>query len=166
MSEDLYHTTRGSQDDPESNHASNHARKGQQRAASCDSIFRDGQRRQPRPSVSPLVAWDDSALHDKHYIPFRDEGDLSQSSNTHISIVIRRTENLNTFHDSASEEYLSSRSASPAESDLAEDSVEERFSRPVEYFQELDDMTSKIYENSVFERYIVSFDSTTNKGTL
>ncbi|PMD66154.1 uncharacterized protein K444DRAFT_659366 [Hyaloscypha bicolor E] len=150
MSEDLRRTTRGSYNDP----GPKHARKSQQRAASCDSTFRDGQRRQPRPSVSPLVAWDDSALHDKHYIPFRDDGDLFQLEDAHMGVAIRRTENTNVFHDSASEEYLSSRPSSPAESDSVEDFVEKRFSRPAEYFQELDDMTSKIYQNSVFKRYI------------
>jgi hypothetical protein len=160
MSEDLRRTMRGSYNDPEPKHA----RKSQQRAASCDSTFRDGQRRQPRPSVSPLVAWDDSALHDKHYIPFRDDGDLFQLEDAHMGVAIRRTENTNVFHDSASEEYLSSRPSSPAESDSVEDFVEKRFSRPAEYFQELDDMTSKIYQNSVFKRYIVSSDSAIKQG--
>jgi hypothetical protein len=202
MPEDLRRITRGSHNDPEPKHA----RKSQQRAASCDSTFKDGQRRQPRPSVSPLVAWDDSALHDKHYIPFRDDGDLFQLKDGqrrqprpsvsplvawddsalhdkhyipfrddgdlfqlkdgHMGIAIRRTENINVFHDSASEEYLSSRPSSPAESDSVEDSVEKRFSRPTEYFQELDDMTSKIYQNSVFKRYIVSSDLAIKQGHI
>ena len=184
-----------------------HTRKSQRRAASCDSTFRDGRRRQPRPSVSPLVAWDDSALHDKHYIPFRDSDDFfpledasfpledahikstpttrgttrdtkrgtqfnrkqhylylkTQSGGTRfqyarMGIAIRRTETVNVFQDSTSEEYLSSGPSSPAESHSAEGFAEKRFSQPVEYFRELDGMAFEIYQNSVFEQYIVRFD--------
>ena len=42
--------------------------KSLQRAASCDSIFQNGGRRQPQSSLSPLVSWDDTGLINRHHV--------------------------------------------------------------------------------------------------
>jgi hypothetical protein len=73
-----------------------------------------------------------------------------------MGITIRRTENLNVFDSCSSETYLSSGPPSPTESDSKVDFVEKRLLHPDDYFQELDDLGSKILENSSFNVYKVS----------
>lgn len=130
------------------------ATKSRPRAASCDLIFRDRQRRQPRPSLSPLVSWDDSALDDKYHVALSAEEDQLQKGQN-IAIAVRRTANINVFDDSVSDISVRSKLSSLAESGMEDDLIQKRFLQPVEYFQELDDLGSKIYRRSMFPFYIV-----------
>ncbi|KAF8866666.1 hypothetical protein BDZ45DRAFT_279812 [Acephala macrosclerotiorum] len=141
-----------------------------QRAASCDSKPNGRQGGEPRPSISPLVSWDDSALVDKHYVatgnrfhdPQHSQGEglhdktfpSAERDRLQMGITLRRTESINVFDDSASDTYLSPRPSSPAQSDFGVDFVEKRLLHPDEYFQELDDLGSKIFQKSLFQFYI------------
>ncbi|KAF4636038.1 hypothetical protein G7Y89_g2052 [Cudoniella acicularis] len=134
------------------------------RAASCDSIFRDQQTRHPRPSLSPLVSWDDSALVDKHHVALSAEEDQLQKGQN-MGIAARRIANINVFDDSVSDVSLCSGPPSLAHSDWEDEFPEKRLLHPVEYFQELDDLGSKIYQRSAFQPLIDGsvyrpFDST------
>ncbi len=68
------------------------------------------------------------------------------------------------FDDSASDPDLTSEPSLPTESDIESDTesdkeddfVHRRLLHSVEYFQELDDLASKVFQNSVFHFYIVS----------
>lgn len=124
------------------------------RATSCNSIFINEQRNQPRPSLSPLVSWDDSALDDKYHIALSEEEDRLQKGKN-IGIAVRRSANIDVFDDSASDTSLSSRSPSPSESHSEGDTFKDRLLQPHEYFQELDDLGSTIYDRSAFPFYIV-----------
>jgi hypothetical protein len=152
-----------------------------QRSASCPLMLKG----QPRPSISPLVSWDDSTLNNKshftrtslfdnqqdfqsadyqcensekatHGIALSSEEDQPRRDQVQMGITIRRTENLNVFDSCSSETYLSSGPPSPTESDSKVDFVEKRLLHPDDYFQELDDLGSKILENSSFNVYKVS----------
>jgi hypothetical protein len=150
--------------------------RNRQRSASSPSMPKG----QPWPSLSPLVSWDDSALNNKSHITRTSLFDNPQDSQSadyqcenpekamhgialsaeedqvQMGITIRRTENINVFDGPSSETYLSSGPPSPTESDSRVDFVEKRLLHPDDYFQELDDLGSKILENSSFNVYKVS----------
>lgn len=66
------------------------------RAASCNSIFTDRQRRRPRPSISPLVSQDDSALGESHHAALSaEEHQLHNGQN--MGIAVRRILDINLF---------------------------------------------------------------------
>jgi hypothetical protein len=126
------------------------------RTSSYDSIFIDEQGTQHRPSISALVSWDDSALDDKYHIPLSTQEDQLQKGQ-HLGIVLRRMEKITSFDYPRSDKI--SRSSSPSsflESDCGDEPSDKRFSHPEEYFQELDDLGSKIYARSSFKILVVS----------
>ena len=162
-------------------HGSTVPSRNRQRSASCPSMPMG----QPRSSLSPLVSWDDSAFKNKshitrtslfdnpqdsqsadyqcensekamHGIALSAEEDQLRKDQVQMGVTIRRTENINVFDGSSSETYLSSGPASPTESGSRVDFVEKRLLHPDDYFQELDDLGSKILENSSFNVYKVS----------
>lgn len=164
----------GSSDGDEyvSRHDPNVPPSSRQRSASCDSKPRDSQGGEPRPFISPLVSWDDSALVDKHYASTRSclrdsphsiHGDWddktdrkAEKDRLQMGLTLRRRESINVFDDSDSDTYLSSRPSSPTESGFEVDFVEKRLLHPDEYFQDLDDLASDVLQKSMFTFYIVS----------
>jgi hypothetical protein len=70
-----------------------------------------------------------------------------------MGIIIRRTNNINIFDDANTDTHHFSKSPSPAES-VPEG--EKRFLHPDEYFQDLDDLGSKVLQKSMFHFYTVS----------
>jgi hypothetical protein len=66
---------------------------------------------------------------------------------------------MNDFDNSDSDVYVS-RPVSPAESGSEVDFVEQRLLHPDEYFQELDDLGSKIFQTSMFHYYLVRSEVT------
>jgi hypothetical protein len=116
----------------------------------------------------------DEAVHDK---ALSTEEDQLGKDQVQMGITIRRKENINVFDcgmtmnrhlkrnsseekanedGSSSETYLTSGPPSPTESDSRVDFVEKRLLHPDDYFQELDDLGSKILKNSNFKVYRVS----------
>ena len=134
-------------------HASD-APRSRLRGASCDSIFRDRQRRQSRPLLSGLVSWDDAALDVKHHFARSAEEDQLQKGQN-MGLALRRTANINVFDDSVSEKSLCSRTSPLPESDSEDELLERRLLHPVEYFRELDDLGSQLYGSSIFHFYRV-----------
>ncbi|CZR51010.1 uncharacterized protein PAC_00885 [Phialocephala subalpina] len=169
-----------------SRHSGNVPPSGRQRAASCQSMSRARLEGQPRTSISPFMSWDDSALINKHYAATKSRLNVTRDSHREgrhdktlrgaekdelqMGIALRRTESVNVFDDSASDTYLSSRPSSPAESDFGVhsgvDFVEKRLLHPDEYFQELDDLGSKIFEKSMFHFYIEGMPAVPFDGTI
>lgn len=90
------------------------------------------------------------------------QADPAQMNQIDMGLTIRRIASINVFEDtykfdrSGTNKYLLSGPPSPAERGSGNDIVEKRFSHPHEYFQELDELASKIFENSMFQFYMVS----------
>jgi hypothetical protein len=86
--------------------------------------------------------------------------DRAQKDQVEMGITIRRTQNINVFDSPGevkhSDAYQSPGPPSPAESDSGPNFVEKRLLHPDEYFQELDDLGSKVFQKSMFHFYTVS----------
>lgn len=92
----------------------------------------------------------------------KDQADPAPMNQSEMGLTIRRTSGINVFDDSdkfdrsGSDGYLSPEPPFPAKSVSANDIVEKRFLHPHEYFQELDELASKVFETSMFQFYMVS----------
>jgi hypothetical protein len=72
---------------------------------------------------------------------------------------IEATENINVFDDYSSNPDWTSEASSSADSDLEDYPLDERLQKPTEYFQELDSLESKVFENSMFQFYTVILEN-------
>jgi hypothetical protein len=83
----------------------------------------------------------------------QDQMNQGRKDQIEMGIIIRRTNNINIFDDANTDTHHFSKSPSPAES-VSEG--EKRFLHPDEYFQDLDDLGSKVLQKSMFHFYTVS----------
>lgn len=68
---------------------------------------------------------------------------------------IRDMDNINLFDDDSSDPDWMSEASSSADSDSEECPIDPRLQEPVNYFQELDGLESLVFENSMFQFYMV-----------
>lgn len=89
--------------------------------------------------------------------------DPAQMSAAQMGIIIRRTQNINAFDGPRSKKHSDAEQfsgfSSPAESDSEVNFAENRLLHPDEYFQELDDLGSVVFQKSMFHFYTVSCKS-------
>ncbi|PMD59434.1 uncharacterized protein K444DRAFT_630214 [Hyaloscypha bicolor E] len=83
--------------------------------------------------------------------------DPAQMSAAQMGIIIRRTQNINAFDGPRSKKHSDAEQfsgfSSPAESDSEVNFAENRLLHPDEYFQELDDLGSVVFQKSMFHFY-------------
>lgn len=63
---------------------------------------------------------------------------------------VEAIENINVFDDNSSNLDWTSEASSLADSDSEDYPLDERPQQPTEYFQELDSLESKVFENTMF----------------
>jgi hypothetical protein len=80
--------------------------------------------------------------------------DRGQKDKIETGVIVRRTNNINVFDHSNIDPQQSSEPTSPAGNNSE---GEGRFLNPGEYFQELDDLGSRVFQKSIFHFYIVSW---------
>jgi hypothetical protein len=80
----------------------------------------------------------------------------SRIADDHLGITIRRSEKINVFDDTLSDSDATSELSLEEDSDSEDHPIDERLRQPTRYFQELDSLESKVFENSMFQFYMVN----------
>jgi hypothetical protein len=72
--------------------------------------------------------------------------------------MLEAIENIDVFDDNSSDQDWTPEASSPADTSDSESEdhpLDERLEQPTKYFQDLDSLESKVFENSMFEFYTV-----------
>jgi hypothetical protein len=88
-----------------------------------------------------------------------DERSSNELNDSQLGILVRRTEDIDTFDDNASNDDWASDSSSYVDSN-SEESLgpipNERLTQPTKYFKELDDLEDLVFGHSMFQFYTVN----------
>jgi hypothetical protein len=87
--------------------------------------------------------------------PYLTTGGSSQNLDRDNTEGFESTENINVIDDNSSDLDWVSDASSLTDGDLEDYPFDERLQKPTEYFQELDCLESKVFENSMFQYYTV-----------